>query len=131
MSTNTNPINPEIRDGRTRDVIRDLAATFIQNESNYTSMITVTDVTLSDQGKQATIFFTVLPVGAITTGGKNDPHSRENKEAAAVDFMKRKRAEFRQYVVEKSRLSRIPFFDFAIDIGEKNRQKIDEISRNS
>jgi ribosome-binding factor A len=116
---NTNPINPEIRDGRMRDVIKDLAATFIQRESNGTSLITVTDVTLSDHGKQATIFFTVIPIGKNTG---------EDKEAAALDFMKRMRPEFREYVEEKSRLGRIPFFDFAIDIGEKNRQKIDEIS---
>jgi ribosome-binding factor A len=30
--------------------------------------------------------------------------------------------------MEKARMRRIPFFDFAIDHGEKNRQKIDEIS---
>lgn len=102
-----------------KDIIKELAGSFIQNESNYTALITVTDVSLSDHGKQSTIFFTVLPVG--TTG--------EDKERAALDFMKRKRTEFREYVQEKSRLSKIPFFDFAIDMGEKNRQKIDEISR--
>ncbi|MDB5259655.1 MAG: Ribosome-binding factor [Candidatus Taylorbacteria bacterium] len=120
MSKKTNPINPEIRDGRMREVIRELASEFIQRESNRTSLITVTDVTISDQGKQATIFMTVIPIGKNTG---------EDKEAAAVDFMKRQRADFRNYVQEKSRLSRIPFFDFAIDVGEKNRQKIDEISK--
>jgi ribosome-binding factor A len=119
MST-TNPINPEIRDGRMRDIIKTLAAEFIQRESNRTSLITVTDVSLSDHGKQATIFFTVIPIGKNTG---------EDKEAAAIDFMKRKRQEFRDFVQEKSRLSRIPFFDFTVDFGEKNRQKIDEISK--
>jgi ribosome-binding factor A len=117
----SNPIKPEIRDGRIHDIVQDLAAKFIQRESNYTSLITVTQVVLADQGKRAKVFFTVLPVG--NTG--------EDKEQAALDFMKRKRAEFRQYVQDNSRLSRIPFFDFEIDMGEKNRQKIDEIARNS
>lgn len=109
------------KDARLKDIIKEFAGKFIQLESNYTSLITVTDVVLADRGRRATIFFTVLPVGKETL---------ESKEAAAIDFMKRKRGEFREYITEHSRLARIPFFDFAIDFGEKNRQKIDEISQN-
>ncbi len=101
------------KDEKARNLIKELAAQFMQLESNYTSLITVTDVTLSDSGKQATIFFTVLP---------------EEKEAAALDFAKRKRTDFREFIKNKSRLNRIPFFDFLIDIGEKNRQRIDYLS---
>ena len=32
--------------------------------------------------------------------------------------------------MDKSKLARIPFFDFQIDGGEKNRQKIDVISNS-
>lgn len=105
----------ELKDGRLKDIIKDFAAKFIQRESNYTSLITVTDVMLYDHGKRATILFTVLPA---------------DKEKGALEFMKRMRTEFREYIKEKSRLGRIPFFDFEIDVGEKNRQKIDEISGN-
>ncbi len=94
--------------------IKRIAAQFLQRESNHLSLITVTDVMVSKDNKQMTIFFTVLP---------------ETKEKAALDFVKRKRSEFRKYVKENSRMQRIPFFDFAIDTGEKNRQKIDEIAR--
>lgn len=110
------------KDGRLKDIIQEFAAKFIQRESNYTSLITVTEVILADRGRRATIFFTVLPTGGADT--------IESKEKAALDFMKRKRTEFRDYIQENSRLARIPFFDFEIDIGEKNRQKIDEISQN-
>ncbi len=103
------------RDQKLRDVIREAAAEFLQREGNYTSILTVTDVSLSDRGSQATIFFTVLP---------------ENKEKGALDFVKRKRADFRDFFKNKARMRALPFFDFAIDKGEKNRQKIDEISRN-
>lgn len=103
------------RDQKLKDVIREAAAEFLQRESNYTSILTVTDVSLSDRGSQSTIFFTVLP---------------EDKEKGALDFVKRKRAEFREYFKSKARMRALPFFDFEIDKGEKNRQKIDEIARN-
>lgn len=87
----------------------------MQRQSNYTSLITITDVSVSDKGQRATIFFTVLP---------------EGKEKGALDFAKRMRTDFREYFASQARIRSIPFFDFEIDKGEKNRQHIDEISRN-
>lgn len=115
----------DVKDIRMKDLIKEFAGKFIQLESNYTALITVTDVALADRGRRATIFFTVLPVGSPTS-----TESLESKEKAAIDFMKRKRGEFRSYIMEHSGLARIPFFDFEIDYGEKNRQRIDEISEN-
>ena len=43
-------------------------------------------------------------------------------------FAKRKRSEFREYLKKHSALQRLPTVDFEIDYGEKNRQRIDEIS---
>ncbi len=103
------------RDQKLKDIIKEAAALFLQRESNYTSILTVTDISLSDRGNQATIFFTVLP---------------DNKEKAALDFVKRKRAEFREFFKGRARMRALPFFDFEIDKGEKNRQKIDEIARS-
>ena len=101
------------KDERLKDEIHRLAAEFLQRESNYLSLITVTSISLSEKGTHAVIYFTVLPI---------------EKEKAALDFIKRKRSEFRSYAMEKSRMGRIPFFDFEIDGGEKNRQRIDELS---
>ncbi len=103
------------RDQKLKDIIKEAAAKFLQRESNYTSLLTVTDVSLSDRSNRATIFFTVLP---------------QEKEKGALDFTKRKRAEFREFFKEQARMRALPFFDFEIDKGEKNRQKIDEIARN-
>lgn len=103
------------RDEKLRELVRSVAAEFMQKNSNYTSLITVTDVSISDKGQRATIFFTVLP---------------DDKEKGALDFAKRMRAEFREFFAGKARMRALPFFDFAIDKGEKNRQHIDEISRN-
>ena len=103
------------RDQKLKDIIREAAALFLQKESNYTSILTVTDVTLSERSNNATIYFTVLP---------------EDKEKGALDFVKRKRAEFREYFKSRARMRALPFFDFEIDKGEKNRQRIDEIARS-
>jgi ribosome-binding factor A len=111
-----NTMADQIKDGRLKDLIHTMASEFIQRESNGTSLITVTDVAVADNGARALIFFTVLPI---------------DKQKAAYDFLKRARTDFRNHVMSKTRMRRIPFFDFEIDTGEKNRQKIDEISRNS
>ncbi len=56
------------------ELFKHAAATFLQNEANGSSLITVTNATVSDDGKYATIFFTVLPV---------------DKEKTALEFAKR------------------------------------------
>ncbi len=104
----------ETRDEKLKNLIRKVAAEFVQRQSNYTSIITITDVSVADKGQRATIFFTVLP---------------DSKEKAALGFAKRSRAEFREFFASKARMRAIPFFDFEIDMGEKHRQRIDEISR--
>ncbi len=102
-----------LRKNKVKNLIQDLAAQFLQTESNHTSLITVTNANISDDFKQATIFVTVFPV---------------SNEESALNFLKRKRKGFKEFVKSKAKMKRIPFFDFEIDLGEKNRQKIDEIS---
>jgi len=99
-----------------KDLLRELAAQFLQSESNYTSLITVIRAETSKDFKRATIFVTIFP---------------EKDEISALNFLKRKRKDFKNFVKTKAKLRRIPFFDFEIDRGEKNRQLIDEISANS
>lgn len=100
------------RDEKLKDLIKETAAKFLNIESNRASMVTVTKAEISNDGKCATIFFTVYP---------ND------KEKAVLDFVKRKRTEFRDFAKKNTRIGRIPFFDFEIDAGEKHRQKIDTL----
>ena len=76
------------REQKIKDIIKQTAGEFLQRESNYTSMLTVTDISLSEKNNKATIFFTVLP---------------EDKEKGALDFTKRKRAEFREFFKNKVR----------------------------
>src|ERR1035437_2128316 len=101
------------RADRIAKIVKVAAAEFMQKESSGQSLITITDVRLSNDEKYANILFTVLP---------------DNKEEAVLEFTKRMRSEFRQYVKQNTKLGRIPTFDFQIDLGEKHRQKIDTIS---
>jgi ribosome-binding factor A len=95
--------------------ISHIASNFIASEASRKSLITVTHTEVSPDLKRAKIFFTVLP------------DSEQNK---ALDFLKRQRSEFKAFFKENSSLSPVPFFDFVIDLGEKHRQKIDEISKD-
>lgn len=101
-----------MRQDKVRNLIRELASTFIQREATNASLITVTETEVSPDMKKATIFLTVFPA---------------DKEKTAIEFLKRKRSEFRDYLKGKLETKTIPFIDFAIDKGEKNRQLIDQL----
>ena len=105
------PLNP-YRNQREEEFMRELAAKYIERESNRTSLVTVTSVSVTNRGRDLLVFFTVLP---------------ETKEAGVLDFLKRSRDDFRKYIKENSRLPVIPFVDFALDRGEKNRQNVDRL----
>ncbi len=100
------------RNEKIGEILRDLGARFLLVNGNNSSLLTVTRVELTRDGKRATIFFTVFP---------------DNFEKTAIEFAKRKRSEFREFIKDNSKLGRIPQIDFEIDLGEKNRQKIDNL----
>ena len=102
------------RNEKVANIIKKLAARFLGQENNRTSLITVTSATVSPDLKRATIFITVLP---------------NTKETGALDFVKRKRKELREFLKKNMPIKIIPFLDVVIDLGEKNRQKIDELLR--
>jgi ribosome-binding factor A len=93
--------------------IKQVAAEFVQGISSGPSLITITDANVSKDFKRSTVFFTTLP---------------EDQEVNALNFLKRKRKEFREYFISKTSMRKIPFFDFDIDTGEKNRRRIDELT---
>jgi ribosome-binding factor A len=101
------------RQKRVAELIREIATKMISRESNGTSLITVTNVDISPDLKQCTVFVSIFP---------------ESATDSALNFLKRKRKELKQEVKHNSNLRNIPFFDFDLDEGEKNRQKIEEIS---
>jgi ribosome-binding factor A len=100
------------RDEKIKEILHDLGARFLLLNGNGTSLLTVTRVELTADAKRATIFFTVFP---------------DTFEKTALEFAKRKRSEFKEFVMDNSKLGRIPLLDFEIDLGEKNRQRIDSL----
>ncbi len=104
-----------LRQERVSGVIRQLAAKFLQEESSGQSLITVTNCDISPDLKNATIFISVLPV---------------ESEEFALNFARRKRKELKNYIKQNTKMKVIPFVDVQIDLGEKNRQRIDELIAN-
>ncbi|MCR4311239.1 MAG: ribosome-binding factor A [Candidatus Taylorbacteria bacterium] len=102
------------REERVQELIREKAAAFLERESSGSALITVTSVHLTDKESKALVAFTVFPT---------------DKESGVLDFAKRKRSDFRAYLKKETKLFRLPFIDFTIDLGEKNRQKIDLLSQ--
>jgi len=98
---------------RVAENLMHLAAEFFRVESNHQSLITITKADLAPNFSESTIYFTVLP---------------QSQEEHALNFAKRKRRDFKLYIKKRVSMKRIPFFDFAIDEGEKHRQRIEEIS---
>jgi ribosome-binding factor A len=105
----------DFRQEKIKNNIRELAAIYIEREAGPTSLITVTRVILSTDGKKATIMVSVLP---------------REKENAAYGFIKRNLGELRKYITKNLRINPIPFLNIEIDEGEKNRQKIDDLLIN-
>ena len=103
----------DIKREKTEEIIHRLVAKFVHNESTSASLLTITRVELSPTGKEVKIFFTTLP---------------ESQEDTALKFLIRKTPEFKTYLRDKSRLGLIPHIDFKIDYGERNRQRLDELS---
>jgi len=102
------------RNEKIANCLKELTAEFLGRENNKTSLITVTSATCSPDLKRATIFITVFPT---------------DKEKPALEFTKRKRKELREFFKKTMTIKNIPFIDIAIDLGEKHRQKIDELLR--
>ena len=102
------------REVQVEQAIAEQAADFFARESNVASLLTVTRAVMSPDFKNATIYLTVLP---------------ESQEKEAIKFAKRARSDFRDYIRKHSRFHPIPIVDFEIDLGEKNRQRIDELTR--
>ena len=105
---------PQRKQTQLAEEISHHAAFFLTHEASKESLITVTRAEVSPDLKNITIFMSVLPT---------------EQEKPALAFAKRKRSDFRNYLKTKSALGRIPTIDFEIDYGEKNRQRIDDLTR--
>ena len=102
-----------LKKDRIREELLHLAGRFLVENSGKSSLLTATNINMSNDGKNAIIYFTAFP---------------KEFEKTALLFAKRKRSDFKHFVRENSVIGRIPHIDFEIDLGEHNRQRIDELS---
>ena len=94
--------------------LRDVAAEFMVREANRNTLITITRALLSEDNKRATIYMTVLP---------------DSADESALSFANRNRTELRAFFKTRIRGVLPPDITFEIDYGEKNRQRLDELSK--
>ena len=102
-----------LRQEKVATLIKEEVASYLSEESNRMSLITVTNATISPDLARATIYISVLP---------------EDREEEALGFVMRQGTALRKHLKKRCSLRRIPHLDFEIDYGEKNRQRIDELS---
>lgn len=100
------------RQGKLNKEFQKLCGDFIERESNRTSLITVTRCEISPDFKNLKIMVSVLPV---------------EQEEVVIHFLNRKKRELREVLKKKINTRIIPFVEFYIDMGEKNRQEIDRL----
>jgi ribosome-binding factor A len=100
---------PSLRQEKVSSIIRKTAAEFLRLESGKNSMITPIKAEVSKDLKNSTVFVTVFP---------------ETEEEKAMEFLKRRRSDFRDFFKTQVKIKTIPFFDFKVDQGEKYRQRI-------
>lgn len=103
------------RNQKAASFLLELAAGYIAREAGRTTLITPMRVDLSPDRKNATILVSVFP---------------DEQSEHALLFLARHRDEFREYIKEHGRFGVLPFIKFEIDYGEKNRQRLDEISKD-
>jgi ribosome-binding factor A len=102
-----------IRDERLNEALREAAAAFLVREASPQSLVTVTRAEVHEGGKSGVIYVSVLP---------------ESMEDQAVAFANRHRTEFGKFFETRVRGAHMPHVEFVVDLGEKNRRRLDELS---
>jgi len=102
------------RQNRVREEILHKAGEFLAREASNRSLITATRADISSDLKNTRIYVSVLP---------------KEREEEALAFLKRSRTDFHEYLKSKTVLRNVPTVDFVLDIGEMNRQQVDDALR--
>ncbi len=92
------------------------AAEYIARVANRNTLITPTRAMLSKDRTRATVYVSVFP---------------DSAREAAISFLRRHQRGFFIYLKEEARFGHIPNVHFVFDVGEENRQHLDEITRQT
>ncbi len=104
------------KDKSEEELLVRLAARYIAREANRDVLITPTRAELSRARTHAIVYVSIFPDDAVDR---------------ALDFLNRNRRNFFEFLKKESRLSPIPGVRFEFDYGEKNRQRLDELSQGA
>lgn len=102
------------QDKMNKELVR-IGNEYINSISNRLSLITVTRADISPNFRSAKLFVSVFP---------------DKEEGAAMVFLKRKERDIYTFLKGRMTSKIIPRITFHIDIGEKNRQRIDLLMKN-
>lgn len=102
------------RKSRLEEEFKKYIAEFVERESNRDALISITRVELNPKFTEGFVYVTVLP---------------ENKEQGVIHFLTRQGKELKQHLRKTAPHLRTPFLKFIIDLGEKNRLRIDQLSK--
>lgn len=102
------------RDEKLTSRLVHLAGEYIAREAGRETLITPTRASISSDRKNTTIYVSVFP---------------DDQSEHALRFLTRHKDLFRDYLRKTGRMWILPYIHFEIDYGEKNRQHIDELSR--
>ncbi len=100
---------------RAAELVAHEAAVFISREAGTQSLITVTRSEPEARGERVAVYVSVFPAASAL---------------AALAFLERRREAFSDHLKEHTRLSPLPRVDFLLDTGERNRQRLDKLSKN-
>lgn len=97
-------------------LLQNTATSFISREfaAAPSILVSVTKVEVSSDLKKAKIFVSIYPI---------------EKEKEALEALKNRLSDLRNYVKSQIKMKFLPFFEIDIDRGEKSRQRIEEILR--
>ncbi|KND47237.1 MAG: Ribosome-binding factor A [Parcubacteria bacterium C7867-004] len=102
------------RDERAVSILLEQAGRYIAREAGRDTLITPTRVVVSKDRKDATIYVSVYP---------------DAQEGHALAFLMRHKDLFRNELKKTTRLARLPYIRFELDRGERNRQHLEELTR--
>jgi ribosome-binding factor A len=101
------------REFKLAETVKKEVARFIATHANPYPLITITNVKYVRRSGRVQIFITVFP---------------QEKEKAALNYLYRKEKEMKSCLQKRIKAGHLPDLKFEIDEGEKNRQRIEEIS---
>ncbi|MCA9352008.1 ribosome-binding factor A [Patescibacteria group bacterium] len=104
-----------MKDARLAKLNKELTKTlaeFIERESNKQSMVTVTRCDISPDLKNVIVYISVFPT---------------DHEHAVIEFLNRRKWDARDFMKKRIITRVVPFIEFHIDYGEKNRQHVDQL----